>query len=74
MFENIAFSSVSEFLQMGKYALHVWAVYGIFAVFIFVNLFLPRIQRKRFIAEQKSRAQREAQIKSARERASGEKV
>lgn len=74
MFENLAFSSVGEFLQMGKYALHVWAVYGIFAVFIFVNLFLPRIERKRFIAEQKSRALREAQINSARENSSGESV
>lgn len=74
MFDNIAFSSVSEFLQMGDYALHVWAVYGVFAVFIIVNLFLPRVQRKRFIAEQKSRLLREAQIKSARDSASGEVV
>ena len=74
MFENIAFSSVGEFLQMGKYALHVWAVYGIFAVFEFVYLYLPRLQRKRFIAEQKSRLLREAQLKSARDSVSGESV
>ena len=74
MLENLAFSSVSEFFQMGRYALHVWAVYGIFAVFIFVNLYLPRLERKRFIAEQKRRALREAQMTSARNSSSGEKV
>lgn len=74
MFSDLAFSSVGEFLQMGKYALHVWAVYGIFTVFVFMNLFLPRLERKRFISEQKSRALREAQINSARESSSGESV
>jgi len=74
MLDNLAFSSVGEFLQMGKYALHVWAVYGIFAVFVFMNLFLPHLERKRFIAEQKSRALREARINSARENFSGESV
>lgn len=74
MLDNLAFSSVGEFLQMGKYALHVWAVYGVFAVFVFMNLFLPRLERKRFILEQKSRALREAQINSARESSSGESV
>lgn len=62
MFESIQFGSVGEFLQMGKYAFHVWTVYGVFAVFIFVNLFLPRLQRRQFIREQKQRALRDAQM------------
>ncbi|MDX1490460.1 MAG: heme exporter protein CcmD [Pseudohongiellaceae bacterium] len=74
MFDNLAFSSFSEFLQMGKYTVHVWSVYAIFAVFIFVNLFLPRLERKRFILEQKRRALREAQINSARDSSSGENL
>ncbi len=61
MFDSIVFSSVSEFLQMGTYAVHVWTVYAVFAVFIFVNLYLPLVQRRQFIREQKRRAQRDAQ-------------
>lgn len=61
MLESIQFSSIGEFLQMGKYSFHVWSVYGLFAVFVFVNLFLPRAQRRQFIREQRQRAQRDAQ-------------
>ena len=61
MFENLAFASVSEFLQMGKYTFHVWSVYVLFAVFLTVNLYLPRAQRRQFIREQKRRALRDAQ-------------
>jgi heme exporter protein CcmD len=61
MFENLAFSSVTEFLQMGKYTFHVWSVYGLFAVFLAVNLYLPRAAHRQFIREQKRRALRAAQ-------------
>ncbi len=60
MFSGIVFSSVGEFLQMGTYAFHVWTVYGVFAIFLFVNLYLPRVQRRQFIREQQRRAQRDA--------------
>ncbi|MDO8271118.1 MAG: heme exporter protein CcmD [Gammaproteobacteria bacterium] len=66
MLDGIVFSSVSEFLQMGTYALHVWTVYGVFAIFIFVNLYLPVAQRRQFIREQKRRAQRDAQVGKAK--------
>lgn len=78
MFEHIQFNSVSEFLQMGRYSFHVWSVYGLFAVFIFVNLFLPRVQRRQFIREQRNKALRDAQlaintaVKQERDGASGE--
>lgn len=62
MFEHIQFSSVTEFLQMGKYTFHVWSVYGLFTIFIFVNLFLPRVQRRQFIREQRNKALRDAQL------------
>jgi heme exporter protein D len=62
MFDNIQFASVTEFLQMGKYTFHVWSVYGLFAVFVFVNLFLPRVQRRQFIREQRQKSLRDAQL------------
>ena len=62
MFEQIQFNSVAEFLQMGKYTFHVWSVYGLFTVFILVNLFLPRVQRRQFIREQRNKAMRDAQL------------
>jgi len=62
MFDSIAFESVGEFLQMGKYSFHVWSVYGLFAVFVFVNLFKPQMQRRQFIREQRQKALRDKQI------------
>ncbi|MEZ5526878.1 MAG: heme exporter protein CcmD [Gammaproteobacteria bacterium] len=78
MLDNIQFSSVSEFFQMGKYTFHVWSVYGLFALFVFVNLFLPRVQRRQFIREQRQRALRDVQlaqntaVNEERSRAQGE--
>lgn len=62
MFDSVQFASVGEFLRMGKYAFHVWTVYGVFAVFIVANLLLPRLQRRQFFREQQQRALRDAQI------------
>jgi len=61
MLESMAFASVTEFLLMGKYTFHVWSVYLLFAVFLTVNLYLPRLQRRQFMKEQKRRALRDAQ-------------
>ncbi|MGJ8689501.1 MAG: heme exporter protein CcmD [Gammaproteobacteria bacterium] len=47
---------------MGKYSFHVWSVYGLFAVFVFVNLFKPLMQRRQFIREQRQKALRDKQI------------
>lgn len=65
MFDGIVFASVSEFLQMGSYAFHVWSVYVLFTIFIVANLVVPRLQRKQFIREQKNRALRDVQMNSA---------
>ncbi len=65
MFDGIVFASVSDFLQMGSYAFHVWSVYVLFTIFIVANLVVPRLQRKQFIREQKSSAQRDVQMNRA---------
>lgn len=59
MLENVQFASVSEFLQMGRYAFHVWSVYILFAIFVLANLLVPRLRRRQFIREQRQRAQRD---------------
>jgi len=55
MFDAIQFSSFSEFIHMGGYAFNVWTVYGLFVVFLAVNLYLPLRSRKQIIREQKRR-------------------
>lgn len=65
MFDGIVFASFSEFLQMGRYAFHVWTVYILFTIFVVVNLTLPGIQRRQFIREQKRRAQRDTQTRTS---------
>lgn len=44
---------------MGGYAVHVWIVYLLFAIFIVYNLLSPRITRNQFIRTQKRRAARD---------------
>lgn len=55
MFDAIPFSSFSEFIDMGGYAFNVWSVYGLFAIFVAVNLILPARKRKQILREQKRR-------------------
>ncbi|MEX0737949.1 MAG: heme exporter protein CcmD [Pseudohongiella sp.] len=59
---TVQFSSFGEFLQMGAYSFHVWAVYLLFAVFVGYNLVLPGLQRQQFIRQQKRRAARDAEL------------
>jgi len=49
------FSSFQEFIQMGGYAFNVWSVYGMFAVFLAVNLLGPLRRNKQIIRELKRR-------------------
>lgn len=55
MFEAMEFSSFAEFIDMGGYAFNVWAVYGLFTVFIAANLIAPRLKRKSIMKEQSRR-------------------
>jgi len=56
MIQAIQFSSISEFLNMGGYAFNVWSVYGIFTVFVTVNLVFPIRHRKKILRGLKRRA------------------
>jgi len=65
MISAIEFSSFSEFLNMGGYAFNVWAVYGLFFVFIAANLVAPVLKRKSILKEQSRRLrQHESSVKS----------
>ncbi|PCJ23116.1 MAG: heme exporter protein CcmD [SAR86 cluster bacterium] len=55
MLDALQFSSFSEFIDMGGYAFNVWSVYGLFALFVAVNLIMPVRKRKQILREQKRR-------------------
>jgi heme exporter protein D len=55
MFENVQFSSLSDFFAMGGYAFNVWSVYLLFVVFFAINLAVPVIRKKQILREQKRR-------------------
>lgn len=55
MFDAIPFANFSEFIDMGGYAFNVWSVYGLFSIFVAVNLILPVRKRKQILREQKRR-------------------
>ena len=63
---QLQFSSLSEFLEMGIYTFHVWSVYGLFAVFLTYNLFMPLLRRNQFLREQFRRQQRNARRDATR--------
>tara|TARA_A200000113_G_C8702809_1_gene302504 strand:- start:207 stop:437 length:231 start_codon:yes stop_codon:yes gene_type:complete len=58
------FSSFQEFIQMGGYAFNVWSVYGMFAVFLAVNLLGPLRRNKQIIRELKRRYELNAPAQS----------
>lgn len=58
------FSSFQEFIQMGGYAFNVWSVYGMFAVFLAVNLLGPLRRNKQIIRELKRRYELNAPARS----------
>ncbi len=55
---ELQFSSLGEFLQMGDYTFHVWSVYALFLFFLAYNLYMPILQRRRFMRQQRARARR----------------
>jgi heme exporter protein CcmD len=46
---------------MGGYAFNVWAVYGLFAIFLVANLWLPLKKRKSIIRNLKRARKRQLQ-------------
>lgn len=61
MLSTVQFSSFADFINMGGYAFNVWAVYGLFAVFLVVNLWFPLLKRKKIIRNLKRARQRQSQ-------------
>lgn len=61
MLSTVQFSSFADFIDMGGYALNVWAVYGLFAIFLVANLWLPLLKRKKIIRNLKRARQGQLQ-------------
>tara|TARA_B100000575_G_scaffold84682_1_gene66870 strand:+ start:239 stop:484 length:246 start_codon:yes stop_codon:yes gene_type:complete len=49
------FSSFQEFIDMGGYAFNVWSVYGMFIIFLAINLYGPLRKNKQIIRDLKRR-------------------
>jgi heme exporter protein D len=58
----IQFDSWAEFVDMGGYAFNVWAVYGLFVVFIAVNIIVPLQRRKTLLRDLRRRQNIDAQV------------
>ena len=58
------FSNFQEFIEMGGYAFNVWSVYGMFLIFLTVNLYGPLRKNKQIIRNLKRRYALNAQIPS----------
>ena len=61
----IQFDSWAEFVDMGGYAFNVWAVYGLFVVFIAVNIIVPLQRRKTLLRDLRRRQNIDAQPSSS---------
>ena len=66
----IQFDSWAEFVDMGGYAFNVWAVYGLFVVFIAVNIIVPLQRRKTLLRDLRRRQNIDAQVALDRQSAS----
>ena len=66
----IQFESWAEFVDMGGYAFNVWAVYGLFVVFIAVNIIVPLQRRKTLLRDLRRRQNIDAQVALNRQSAS----
>ena len=49
------FSNFQEFIEMGGYAFNVWSVYGMFLIFLTVNLYGPMRKNRQIIRDLKRR-------------------
>ncbi|MDA9784123.1 heme exporter protein CcmD [Gammaproteobacteria bacterium] len=66
----IQFDNWAEFVDMGGYAFNVWAVYGLFVVFIAVNIIVPLQRRKTLLRDLRRRQNIDAQVALNRQSAS----
>ena len=56
------FSNFQEFIEMGGYAFNVWSVYGMFLIFLTVNLYGPLRKNRQIIRNLKRRYALNGQI------------
>ena len=56
------FSNFQEFIEMGGYAFNVWTVYGMFLIFLTVNLYGPLRKNRLIIRDLKRRYALNAQV------------
>ncbi|MDG1026842.1 MAG: heme exporter protein CcmD [Gammaproteobacteria bacterium] len=64
MLDAIQFSSFADFIDMGGYGFNVWSVYGLFAIFVAVNLILPLRKKQRILRQLKRRMTLDEEINS----------
>jgi heme exporter protein D len=55
----MSFSSLGEFLAMGRHGPYVWSAYGIGLAVLALNVALPLLARRRYLKEQARRLRRE---------------
>lgn len=55
----MSFDSFSDFLAMGGHGIYVWSSYALGLIILVANVILPKMARKRLIAEQLRRIRRE---------------
>ena len=56
------FSNFQEFIEMGGFAFNVWSVYGMFLIFLTINLYGPLRRSRQIIRDLKRRYARDGQV------------
>ena len=62
---SLQFSSLADFLAMGKHGVYVWSAYGITLIIVVLNLVVPLLKRRDLLLEIKrneNRKQRHQEI------------
>lgn len=48
---SLQFSSLADFLAMGKHGFYVWSAYGITLIIVVFNLIVPLMKRRNLLLE-----------------------
>ncbi len=56
------FSNFQEFIEMGGFAFNVWSVYGMFLIFLTINLYGPLRKNRQIIRDLKRRYALDGQV------------
>lgn len=55
---DFQFDGIAQFFDMGGYAIYVWPVYILFALFFVTTVLPPKLARKKIIRQLKTRMDR----------------